>query len=236
MTLKGNLTDVSLADLIQLQCQSGATACLRVQGQAQTAELYVTGGELVHAQAGDLQGEEVVYQLLAWQSGAFEVEQGVSAPAQTIQMPWSMLVMEGLRRLDEGMTVVEPQPNPAPVANPLETAVQLLATRSSFEGLLVVSRAGAVLAAVLPSGLEQNRVGAVAAGLLGLADRSVQQLARGSLQQTLVQGTQGNIIITQAGPGAALVALADPALNLGLAFLEARESAQTLTAQLNQIE
>ena len=80
--------------------------------------------------------------------------------------------------------------------------------------------------------MDQARVGAVAAGVLSLSGRSVGQLARGELQQTVIQGTGGNIIITYAGDKAALVALADTSLNLGMAFLEARESAHKVAEVL----
>ncbi len=226
MALKGNLTDISIADLIQLNCQAGTQARLTARHADQELVMYFDGGEIVHAQVGEVQGEEAVYELLMWQEGTFEVEQGLAPPARTINLPWSALVMEGMRRRDE-----KEQLSPPPLT-PLETVLREMAARLSFQGMAVISRDGVVLAAELPGQLDQTRVGAIAAGLLSLSGRSVGQLARGELQQTVIQGTEGNIIITYAGPNAVLIALADKNINLGMAFLEARESAQKIAELL----
>ena len=90
----------------------------------------------------------------------------------------------------------------------------------------MISMDGLVISAELPGKMEQARVGAVAAGVLSLSGRSVTQLARGELLQTLIQGTEGNVIITFAGKNAVFVALTGASVNLGMAFLEAREGAQ----------
>jgi len=226
MALRGNLDDISIADLIQLNCQSGARALLTVQRDNDELVLYFDAGEVVHAQWGDAQGEEAVYELLTWSHGTFEAEQGVASPAHTIDIPWSALIMEGMRRLDE-MQHEQPS-SPQPSADPLSRTLHDMAASLSFQGMVVISRDGVVLAAELPGKMDQARVGAVAAGVLSLSGRSVGQLARGELQQTVIQGSDGNIIITHAGQKAALVALADKNLNLGMAFLEARESAQKI--------
>lgn len=231
MALKGNLTDISIADLIQLNCQSGAQARLTAQRSSDGAELavYFDGGEIVHAQMGAMQGEEVVYELLLWQSGTFEVEQGIAAPARTITMPWSALIMEGLRRMDEQQAQAAATPPPSR----LERRLSEIAARLSFQGIAVISRDGVVLAAELPAHLDRARLGAIAAGLLSLSGRSVGQLQRGDLQQTVIQGSEGKIIITHAGDKATLVALADTQLSLGMAFLEARETAQQVAELLD---
>jgi len=230
MALRGNLTDLSAPDLIQLHCQSGTQACISVRRGEQSIELFFLDGELVHAQGVGLEGEAAAYALLLWDEGQFEVTQGVPPPVNTIDIPWSALIMEGLRRKDEQEIMPEMA---APAPDPVQQTLHSLAAQTSFQGLVAVSRDGVVLAAELPAGMDSSRAGAVAAGLLNLSARSVNQLARGELQQTLVQGSQGNLIITQAGPQAVLLALSAPELNLGMAFLEARESARALAQLLD---
>lgn len=102
----------------------------------------------------------------------------------------------------------------------------LVANSLDIQGVAVISMDGLVISAELPGKMDQARVGAVAAGVLSLSGRSVTQLARGELQQTLIQGTEGNVIITYAGKNAVFVALTGANVNLGMAFLEAREGAQ----------
>ena len=111
----------------------------------------------------------------------------------------------------------------------LQETLNAITDRSSdIQGVAVISMDGLIIAAVLPSGMEQTRVGAVAAGILSLSNRSVQQLVRGELQRTMVQGSEGNIILMSAGKNAAFAALTGPDVNLGLAFLEVSDGAEAV--------
>lgn len=92
-----------------------------------------------------------------------------------------------------------------------------------------MSMDGLIMAADLPSTVEQARVGAVAAAILSLSGRSVGQLKRGELTQTTIQGTEGYILIAQAGPNAVLVALTGQGVNLGMVYLEVRECASAVS-------
>jgi hypothetical protein len=59
-------------------------------------------GELVHASLGSLAGEDAVYELLTWEDGEFHVDDSVTnVPAQNINTPWSMLLLDMLHRIDE---------------------------------------------------------------------------------------------------------------------------------------
>lgn len=236
MALQGTLGDLSIPDLIQLHCQSGSAARLLVRGlQGEQSDLYFAGGEIVHAACGDLQGAEAVYELLTWEEGSFEVEQNAAAPARTVQIPWSALLMEGLRRADERRQAkvisaekehkMSGETRRERLANILS---QLVETSGDVRGAAIVGRDGLIMAAHLPAKMEQTRVGAVAAALLSLSGRSVGQLERGDFQQTLIQGTDGNIIITDAGKNAVFVALTGKDVNLGMVFLEVRESAAAI--------
>lgn len=114
-----------------------------------------------------------------------------------------------------------------------QTLRQLVSNSIDIRGVAVISLDGLVIAAHLPSEMDQLRVGAVAASILNLSGRSVTQLARGEFQQTLIQGTEGNVILTYAGKNATFVALTEKGINLGMAFLEAREGAQRVAQVLS---
>lgn len=109
----------------------------------------------------------------------------------------------------------------------------LINNSTDIQGVAVISLDGLVISAELPGKMDQARVGAVAAGVLSLSGRSVTQLSRGELLQTLIQGTDGNVIITYAGKNAVFVALTGYGVNLGMAFLEAREGAQRVAEILS---
>ncbi len=114
-----------------------------------------------------------------------------------------------------------------------ETLRQVVVGSADIQGVAVISTDGLIMAEALPSQMEKARVGAVAAGIMSLSGRSVKQLGRGALQQILVQGEDGNVIITQAGNKAAFVALTAKDVNLGMAFLEVRDGAQVVAEILS---
>jgi predicted regulator of Ras-like GTPase activity (Roadblock/LC7/MglB family) len=101
MGIQGNLRDMALADLIQHTCQDRKTAELSIQRAGNKASLFFKDGNLVHAQSGTETGEEVVYRLLKWEEGIFNLENGVEPPSKSIERGWSSLLLEGARRLDE---------------------------------------------------------------------------------------------------------------------------------------
>lgn len=105
MAIRGRLSDMSLPTLVQMTCQEATQARLSIDHGDATAALFFQGGDLVHAvldQGQDEQlGEEVVYRILQWNDGEFELEPGIPSPAHTVDTPWSTLLMDGLQRRDE---------------------------------------------------------------------------------------------------------------------------------------
>lgn len=96
------------------------------------------------------------------------------------------------------------------------------------EGAAVVSVDGLVLTSVLPAGTDEDRVSAMAAALLSLGERSSKELARGTLEQVYVKGSQGYVVLMQAGEEAVLQAIAGPGAKLGMVFLDMKRAAQEL--------
>ncbi len=105
MSTQGNLHDISVADLIQQYCQTKKTARLDVTSAGHQASVFFKNGNVVHAMSGNAIGEEVIYSVLAWNTGEFYLESGVDAPSQSIKRTWSGLLLEGARRLDESQII-----------------------------------------------------------------------------------------------------------------------------------
>jgi hypothetical protein len=57
---------------------------------------------MVHATLGEVQGEEAVYRVIAWEDqGEFTVREESRFPEATIQVSPESVLMEGCRLLDE---------------------------------------------------------------------------------------------------------------------------------------
>ncbi len=109
---------------------------------------------------------------------------------------------------------------------------ELNGTSADIEASGVISTDGLMMAAVLPQGMDEDRVGAMSAAMLSLGDRTAQELARGELEQVLIKGNNGYVLMTHAGREAVLTVLAKPQAKLGLIFLDVKRAAENIAEMI----
>ncbi len=243
MALQGNLSEMSVADLIQHYGQNQKTTRILIQHHDEEADIFFQQGKVMHATLNGEQGEGVIYRILTWEDGQFTIAADVNPPAVTVDRSWSGLLLEGARRLDEtgsNMAVVdieqeqkfkEKQPMAAKrKSDLLAEALQALVEESAdIDGAAIVGLDGLVYSANVPNrSMDEDMVGAASAAVMGLSRRSVQQLKRGEFTRTLIQGDDGNIIVAGLNEETFLVTLTPKAVNLGMAFAEVRDISQRL--------
>lgn len=114
-----------------------------------------------------------------------------------------------------------------------------------FEGAVVVDLEGLVMAAhsaydprsedasaELIAGLDDFDAGAVATRAFELSDQATEALEQGDLERLILLGSEGNVIITQAGPHALCVVLLKPQAKIGIASFEAARVSQKIAEVL----
>ncbi|QYZ67488.1 MAG: hypothetical protein OI74_07070 [Gammaproteobacteria bacterium (ex Lamellibrachia satsuma)] len=101
-------------------------------------------------------------------------------------------------------------------------------TSADIEASGVISTDGLMMASQLPAGMDEDRVGAMSAAMLSLGDRTAQELARGELEQVLVKGNRGYVLMMHAGDEAVVTVLAKPTAKLGLIFLDVKRAAENI--------
>lgn len=99
---------------------------------------------------------------------------------------------------------------------------------ADIEASGVVSTDGLMMAAELPAGMDEDRVGAMSAAMLSLGDRTAQELGRGTLEQVLIKGESGYVVMTHAGADAVVTVVAKPSAKLGLIFLDIKRAAENI--------
>ncbi len=109
---------------------------------------------------------------------------------------------------------------------------ELNGTSADIEASGVISTDGLMMASVLPAGMDEDRVGAMSAAMLSLGDRTAQELNRGGLEQVLIKGDRGYVLMTYAGHEAVLTVLAKPNSKLGLIFLDVKRAAESISEML----
>ncbi|MHB8317192.1 MAG: roadblock/LC7 domain-containing protein, partial [Acidithiobacillus ferrivorans] len=96
---------------------------------------------------------------------------------------------------------------------------------ADIEASAVISTDGLTIASLLSSTMDEDRVGAMAAAMLSLGDRTAVELARGELEQVMIKGDNGYVLLIHAGPDAVLTVIARKEAKLGLVFLDAKRGA-----------
>jgi CheY-like chemotaxis protein len=163
---RGVLRQVSLQDLIQMQCLALGSSVLELDAESGRGKIFIQNGALVHAEAGTLQGEEAFYHLLAQRGGEFRLRPFVESPPRTLEGTWEFLLMEAARLRDEAaqpsgtedqadlaqtaMRVETPgaeslEPDRGRMAGPVSEAPAFSASVRRIEEFLVCSGDGKVL-------------------------------------------------------------------------------------------
>ncbi len=105
---------------------------------------------------------------------------------------------------------------------------ELNGTSADIEASGVVSTDGLMMAAQMPAELDEDRIGAMSAAMLSLGDRTAQELSRGSLEQVLIKGEHGYVLMTGAGDEAVVTVMAKPKAKLGLIFLDVKRASENI--------
>jgi hypothetical protein len=167
---EAHLEQVTLPDVVQMECLSGSERSLRVVSNGRTGYLLFAKGKLVHALTPRLRGEAAAIEILSWKEGTV-APAPMQAPAlPIIQKPWQQLLLEVARLEDEARAGIAPEGHAqgAPYGSALEPlspsapapeAVQKLSERPAGDALLRLARVDASGSVVSARG------GAAAAGL-----------------------------------------------------------------------
>ena len=103
MALTGHLSDLSLSELIEFFCNQRKSGRLKVLYPQGAGFFYLQAGSVVDARIGVLHGIDAVYYALTLPNAEFEFSVDLEASSRTINQPWTQVVLEGLRRLDESI-------------------------------------------------------------------------------------------------------------------------------------
>jgi Domain of unknown function (DUF4388) len=103
MAFTGHLSDLSLSELIEFFCNQRKSGRLKVLYPDGAGYFYLQAGSVVDARIGVLHGIDAVYYALTLPNAEFEFSVDAESVNRTINQPWTQVVLEGLRRLDEGI-------------------------------------------------------------------------------------------------------------------------------------
>lgn len=98
---KGQIQGISLASFLQLVEMEEKTCTVTVKSDDKFGVVHLLKGDIMAAEAGDLENEDAVYELLCWNRVVLEIDNFCSKKTKEIGMPLMTLLMEGLKTKDE---------------------------------------------------------------------------------------------------------------------------------------
>jgi len=110
----------------------------------------------------------------------------------------------------------------------LEKILKDLKTAGDIEASAIVSRDGLLIAADISQSVNAEAFAAMTATMLGAAETATSELGKGIPDRVIVEGMEGKIIATGAGPKALLVVMTNPRANLGLVLLEMGKASEKI--------
>ncbi len=99
--IEGKLSQLSLADLIQVLSLNRKEGILKVSCGGKEGKIYIKDGEIYDAILDTVRGEKAFYRLLTWKDGSFGFYPCPVGTPKRIKASTNNLVIEGLRQYDE---------------------------------------------------------------------------------------------------------------------------------------
>jgi response regulator RpfG family c-di-GMP phosphodiesterase len=100
--VSGSLTEMALPDIVQILWHGRKTGALRIRAGSDTGEIHFQQGAIVNAMHGRLRGDEAFYAMLRLKDGEFALDPNFTPQARVINDSPEALLLEGMRRMDEG--------------------------------------------------------------------------------------------------------------------------------------
>ena len=101
--VSGSLREMGLPDIVQVLFHGRKTGRLNVRHAGKNGEIHFLEGAVANAVMGDLAGKEAFYALLKLTDGDFALDPSYTPPKRIMEESAEALLLEGMRRMDEGL-------------------------------------------------------------------------------------------------------------------------------------
>ncbi len=90
--MQGILVNEHIRDIIAFNCQTRRTNQMTFKNGLNKGTVYLQKGEIVHAECGNLEGENALYNILDWEQAYYHIAPNQHAKKRTIRRRWQSLL------------------------------------------------------------------------------------------------------------------------------------------------
>jgi response regulator RpfG family c-di-GMP phosphodiesterase len=101
--VSGSLREMGLPDMVQVLFHGRKSGKLQIRGNGDSGEIHFIEGTVMNALWANLKGEDAFYAMLKLTDGDFELDPSFKTTERVINQSAEALLLEGMRRLDEGL-------------------------------------------------------------------------------------------------------------------------------------
>jgi len=109
--LSGNLSHLDLLGVVQMLAHSRQSGALYINASDLDGVMFFDNGDISHAEAGELIGDDAVIAIVkrtnGVENGVYKFVPGASATTRTVLRSATELMLDALRELDEGASLLE---------------------------------------------------------------------------------------------------------------------------------
>jgi len=220
MGLQGSLRDMSVADIIQVNCQDKKTASVTLISNGKEAVVYFKEGSVVHATVDQTSGEEAIYKILSWDEGEFVLVVGAESPEVTIKRNWSGLLLEGAKRLDElseqsEVTAIFSEDGLVEKSEKLNSLLNQFVNAFKYVDLAAVAGIdGYVKSGAYKENIEEAVLGGIGAAAYNFGKRALGLLKMDQLSYTLLKGETNTVFVSALNKYSVLIVVSDNSAEL----------------------
>jgi response regulator RpfG family c-di-GMP phosphodiesterase len=102
--VSGSLKEMGLPDMVQVLFHGRKTGNLKITTGTQSGEIHFQEGAVVNASWGTKKGAHAFYDMLSLSEGQFALDPSFKPTERLIHESAEALLLEGMRRMDEGLT------------------------------------------------------------------------------------------------------------------------------------
>ena len=113
---------------------------------------------------------------------------------------------------------------------------KLLGAIPEVKSAAIVSAEGLPIASALPQGVDETRIAAMTAALLSLSERAIIEMGKGDFDQLYIKGSEGYVLVMQAGPNAVLIVSTTKEVRLGSILLDSRRTSEKIARKLGDFD